>query len=156
MTANIHEPNIYRQASRNRFQTKDTRQKPLAFRWWEPDCVACTAPNAPSGCDDGCTGEEPPLENSWAQPAAPLEPFGFRLHADGSLEFKGHLDASAASTATVAVTLPGANVGEVDFRPPLDQYWHTTIVEAGGTQFTLALVFIDSTTGEVTISWPAV
>jgi len=56
----------------------------------------------------------------------------------------------------VAVTLPGATVGEVDFRPPRDQYWHTTIIEVPGTQFTLALVLIDATTGEVTISWPAV
>lgn len=146
MTANLHEPSPLRAQRKTTFIGKDTRQKPLAFRWWEPDCTVG---------DDGCTGDEPPLENGFAQPSAPLEPFAFRLHADGSLEFKGHLDAAAAVTETVAVTLPGANAGEVDFRPPMDQYWHTTIVEAPST-FTLALVFIDSTTGEVTISWPAV
>lgn len=149
MTANIHEPSGLRRLARTTFIGKDTRQKPLAFRWWEPECVVGV---------DGCTGDEPPLENGFAQPSPSddLEPFAFRLHADGSLEFKGHLDASGAVTDTVAVTLPGANAGEVDFRPASSQYWFTTIIEAGGTQFTLALVFIDSTTGEVTISWPAV
>lgn len=149
MTANIHEPTGLRKLAKTTFVGKDTRQKPLAFRWWEPDCDPVTQ------ADEGCTGDEPPLENGFAQPAAPLEPFAFRLHADGSLEFKGHLDADAAVTDTVAVTLPGANAGEVDFLPDMDTYFHTTIIEAGGTQFTLALVFIDSTTGAVTISWPA-
>ena len=128
------------------FTGKDTRQKPLAFRWWEPDCDRVG--------DDGCTGEEPPLENGFAAAAtAPLEPFAFRLHADGSLEFKGHLDASGAVTGTVAVTLPGANAGEVDFRPN-DQYWHTTITTDDGVTFFLALVFVEGASGDVTITWP--
>jgi hypothetical protein len=147
VTANIHEPTGLRKLHKTTFVGKDTRQKPLAFRWWEPDCIVDV---------DGCTGEEPPLENGFAQPSPSdgLEPFAFRLHADGSLEFKGHLDATSAVSGTVAVTLPGANVGEVDFRPALDQYWHTTIIDPPST-FTLALVLISATTGEVTISWPA-
>ena len=95
------------------------------------------------------------LENNWAQPSAPLEPYAFRLHADGSLEFKGHLDASGgASSGTVAVTLPGANAGEVDFLLANDQYFLTLITTDDGSSFTAAQVFIDSTTGEVTITWP--
>lgn len=148
MTANIHEPTTQRQIARNRFQTKDTRQKPGAFRWWEPECTVG---------NDGCTGDEPPLENSWEQPSdlSGLEKFAFRLHSDGSLEFKGHLNAENASSGTVAVTLPGANAGEVDFRPANDQYFVTVITEDDGSSFTTAMVFIEASTGEVTITWPA-
>jgi uncharacterized membrane protein len=45
-------------------------------------------------------------------------------------------------------------VGEAQFRLAHDQYWHTTITTAGGTAFSLALVFVDATTGDVTIYWP--
>lgn len=148
MPANIHEPGFHRQIAKNRFQIKDTRQKPGAFRWWEPECTEG---------DNGCTGEEPILENNWEQPtsssAGELELFSFRLHADGSLEFKGHLNAQNASSGTVAVTLPGADVGDVDFRPANDQYFHTVITTDDGTEFVEALVFIDATTGEMTITW---
>jgi hypothetical protein len=121
----------------------------LAGRWFEPDCT----PTDPAG--DDCLGIEPPLENGWAQPSPPLEKFAFRLHADGSLEFKGHLDAAGASSGTVAVTLPGAIPQTIDFRPANDQFWHTTITTDDGTTFFLALVFLDSLTGEVTVNWPA-
>lgn len=145
MTANIHEPSFPRMIVHNRWLSQDTRQKPGAFRWWEPDCVV----------GDGCTGDEPPLENSWQQPSAPLERFAFRLHTDGSLEFKGHLDASGGATSgSVAVTLPGANPGEVDFRPANDQFWITAITTDDGSSFSTALVGIDASTGEVTITWP--
>ena len=144
MSRSLFEPTPDRATASNRFQIKDTRQKPLAFRWWEPDCVV----------GDGCTGEEPPLVNGWAQVTPPLELFAFRLHADGSLEFKGHLDAAGASSGTVAFTLPGANAGEVDFRLANDQYWHTTITTDDGITFFLALVFVEASSGDVTITWP--
>ena len=145
---NLSEPNTQRQIAATKFVGKDTRQKPHAFRWWEPECTAG---------EDGCTGQEPPLENSWEQPsdASGLEKFAFRLHADGSLEFKGHLNAENASSGTVAVTLPGANPGEVDFRLAKDQFFHTVITTDDGTTFMIALVFVAQGTGEVTISWPA-
>ncbi len=152
MTKNLNEPSNERAIARNRFQGKDTRQKPLAFRWWEPGCAIGT---------DGCTGDEPPLEPGWAQPspASGLERFAFRRHADGSLEFKGHLDASAAVSGTIAFTLPGADgLVEYDFLIASDQNWHTTIRTAPGmspTAFSLALVEINATTGDVTLYWPA-
>jgi hypothetical protein len=74
---------------------------------------------------------------------------------DGSLEFKGHLDASGATSGTVAFTLPGFTDGEPDYTLPNDQYFHTVITPDDGTTFQIALVFIDSTTGDVTITWPA-
>jgi len=147
---NLTEPSLEQAVyGRVRFGIKDTRQKPGAFRWWEPEC------NPAGSGDAGCTGLEPPLENGWLQPSAPLEKFAFRLHVDGSIEFKGHLDATSAVSGTVAVTLPGATAGEVDFRPDNDQYFVSVITPDGGVSFLTAMVFIDATTGEVTITWPA-
>ena len=90
MSKSLVEPSQERKITHNRFQIKDTRQKPLAFSWWEPDCVE----------GDGCTAAQAAvvLENNWQQPSLPLEPYAFRLHADGSLEFKGHLDASGGAS----------------------------------------------------------
>ena len=148
---NLSQDDSQKQISRNKYWTKDTRQKPLAFRWWQPNCDVIT------DAAERCTGLEPLLVNGWAQPSDPsgLEKFAFRLHADGSLEFKGHLSAAAASSGTVAFTLPGVNAGEVDFVPPNDQFFHTTITTTDGVSFSLALVHIDSDTGDVTITWPA-
>lgn len=147
MTKALFDPTPERKITQNRFFIKDTRQKPLAFSWWTPDCTV----------GDGCTAAQAAvvLQNNFSQPTGTLELFAFRLHADGSLEFKGHLDTSGgAVSGTVAFTLPGANTGEVDFLLPNDQFWHTTITTDDGTTFFLALVFIEATTGDVTITWP--
>lgn len=143
---NIHEPSTPGAISTNRYGIRQSGRKPLAFRWWEPDCTG----------SNNCTGDEPGLENDWAQPSngSGLEKFAFRLHADGSLEFKGQLDGSAAVSGTVALTLPGANLGDVEFRPANDQYFQTVITPDDGTTFETALVFVNATTGEVTITWP--
>jgi hypothetical protein len=145
VTRSLYEPSLWRATAKNGSGVKSLERRPLAMRWWQPDCTPGT---------DGCTGEEPVLQNFWAQPSAPLETFAFRLHADGSLEFRGHLNASGATSSTVAVTLPGANPGEAKFLPENDQYFVTVITTDDGTSFSTALVFIDSTTGEVTITWP--
>ena len=149
MSRNIYEPTTERQVRRNQNDRKVTHQKPHAFRWWVPEC------ELPGVAAEICEGDEPELVNGWAQVNAPLEPFGFRLHADGSLEFKGHLDAAGAASGTVALTLPGANAGEVDFLPAMDQFFLTLITDDGGSSFTTAMVFIDATSGDVTITWPA-
>lgn len=154
---NIFEPNLYTLVSTNRVRNKNTEQKPGAFKWWTPDCVA--TPTEDNDATDevaaGCTGDEPPLVNGWAQPGGDLEKFAFRIHSDGSLEFKGHLDAAGASSGTVAFTLPGVVAGDHLFVLPHDQYFHTVITNDGGTTFSIALVFIDAATGDVTITWPA-
>lgn len=153
MSKSIYEPSDTRQIAKNRFGVKDLRQKPLAFRWWEPECDDLGV--------NGCTGLEPELLNGFAQPSdvSNLEKFAFRLHADGSLEFRGHLDAQAASSGDVAFILPG-DPGEVDFRVLAnDQNVYTVIRTAPGSgtaSFTLAMWEINATTGEVTIYWPAV
>lgn len=134
------------QVDSNRRRVERLERRRLAGRWWEPDCTL-----DPYGIT--CTGLEPALENGWAQPSSPLERFAFRLHADGSLEFKGHLDSAGASSGTVAFTLPGANIpDEIDFRPPNDQFFLTVVYDGANPQG--AMVYIDSTTGEVTITFP--
>ena len=148
MTRNLYEPTDQSRIVQNRYKIKDTRQKPLASRWIEPV-------NAGDPIPDEEPEWTPELENDWLQPDPPLETFAFRLHYDGSLEFRGHLDAQNATSGTVAVTLPGEEIGDRNYLPPNDQYWHTTITDDGGTSFTLAQVFINSTTGEVEIVWPA-
>lgn len=148
MSRNIFEPSLYRQVQANKTRIKLSDQNPGAFKWWEPECDETDDDDAAAGC----TGDEPLLENSWAQPDPPLEKFAFRLHSDGSIEFKGHLDSAAASSGTVAVTLPGAAAGEVDFRPANDQFFVTVIYDGSDPQN--AMVYIDSTTGEVTITFP--
>lgn len=155
MSRNIFHPTTDRNVARNRRANKETHQKPGAFKWWTPDCDFTD----PDIAANGCTGEEPPLENGWAQPTPgsgmtgnDLELFAFRLHSDGSLEFKGHLDAAGAASDTVALTLPGDAVGEPDFRPAKDQFFITTIWD--GATFMPAAVYIDSDLGEVTITFP--
>lgn len=149
MTRNLYEPTPESRITQNRYKIGDTRKKPLASQWIQPV-------NAGDPIPDGDPEYTPELENGWLQPTAPLETFAFRMHYDGSLEFRGHLDAQAAVSGTIAVTLPGELVGDPFYLPRNDQYWHTTITDDGGTSFTLAMVFIDSTTGEITITWPAV
>jgi len=154
MAVPLGEPTPYDQIWHNQFQTKDTRQQPHALRWWQPNCTYGTGCET---CYTGCKDNEPPLVNGWAQPlnATNLEKFAFRLHADGSLEFKGHLNAAGAASGTVAVTLPGAVLGEDDFRPPNNQFFITVITTDSGVTFTTAMVKVFSATGNVTITWPA-
>lgn len=158
MSANIGEPSPSKAITANRYWTRDTRKRPLAGRWYEPECS--TDQGDPLFYTE-CKGDEPPLENNWLQVEDPLEKFAFRLHMDGSLEFRGHLDASGGATSgTVAVTLPGAiDPGSTepvrgDFRPPRDQFFLTVITDDAGVSFQAALVKVDATTGEVTITWP--
>ena len=150
MSRNLHEPTTQRAIATNRFVGKDTRQRPFASFWVEP-------------VNDGDTPDPswvPVLMNDWLQvdPGAEgLEPFGFRVHYDGSLEFKGHLDAQNASSGTVALILPGMGDLEPDYVELLDndQYWDSVITDDGGTAFQIALLKITANTGEVTITWPA-
>ena len=69
VTRSLYEPTLWRATAKNRFGVKSLKQKPLAMRWWEPGCTP--------GGGGGCSGDEPPLLNGWAQPANPLEKLRF-------------------------------------------------------------------------------
>lgn len=87
------------------------------------------------------------LQNGWAQPASPLEEFSFRRGLS-KLDTKGHLDAAGAASATVAVTIPA------DYRLPNDQFFPTVVWD--GVDPIAAMVYLDSATGDVTITFPLV
>lgn len=76
----------------------------------------------------------------------------FRRHADGSIEMRGYLE--PGTSGTVAYTLPGAIVTEVDYRPDVDTSFIGD-VKTSPTSFILARIEIDSTTGDVTVTYPA-
>ena len=147
MTRPLTDPGdvLEREIGLNRFEVQRQVFMPGAFPWRTPDID-----------DPPPTGPTPELETGWAQPSPPLERFAYRLHTDGSLEFKGHLDASGASSGTVALTLPEADddLQEPSYRLSRDQYFHTVITPDDGVTFQMALVFIKAATGEVTITWP--
>lgn len=123
--------------------------------------------------------ERRPLTNEWQNPAAFFDykdtverdlldeagngwtqgtpGFRFRWHMDGSLEFKGYLE--PGTSGTVAFTLPGAEYDDetdpgTDYRPDQDSSFITN-VQVSPTVFSLARVELDSTTGDVTITFPA-
>jgi hypothetical protein len=163
MTRSLFNPSIQREVSTNRFFGKDTRQRPFAGIWVYPvDDVDC--PPLEFGTDQyGNTTQlwTPCLLNDWLQVDSDavenLEMFAFRGHYDGSLEFKGHLDASGGATSgSVAFILPGMGDLEPDYVTLLDenQIWDTIITDDAGTTFQSAMVKIDADTGEVTITWP--
>jgi hypothetical protein len=165
VTKPLAEPSNQRRIAQNRWGVKGERQKPMASHWVTPDCDAILNPphtgygstfnNGRLAAGD-CSIDDPVLQNLWRQPSAPLELFSFRIHFDGSLETKGHLDASGgAVSGSVAVTFPGLNAGEPDYLLAHDQYWHTVITTDDGTTFMIALVFIQASTGIMTITWPA-
>lgn len=141
MTRALSEQAVEKELGRHTWSIQRQEFMPLAFRWRTPD----VDPDPPT----------PPLENGWAQPAAPLESFSYRLHADGSLEFKGHLDSAGATSGTVALTLPEPvddSDMEPSYRPARDQFFMTVIYDGATPQ--TAMVSIDASTGEVTITFP--
>lgn len=141
MTRSLSENSVEKELGQHTWGIQRQEFMPLAFRWRTPDID-----------DDPPT---PPLENGWAQPDPPLERFAYRLHGDGSLEFKGHLDAAGASSGTVAVTLPepvDEDDMEPNYRPARDQFFPTVIYDGATPQ--PAMVYIEASSGEVTITWP--
>lgn len=85
------------------------------------------------------------LLNSYANPASTYSNPFYRMYRD-ELQFKGHIDATTATSGTVAFTLLRP------FWPLKDITFLTDIYN--GTAFTYSRVLISATTGNVTISWP--
>lgn len=100
--------------------------------------------------------QEPEWINGYAQITPPYEPFTFRVYTSRFPEFKGHIDVSGATSGDPAFVLPLED--EVDGHAvilPYDMFDHIIITEDGGTTFIHALVKIDSTTNEFSLTWPA-
>ena len=92
---------------------------------------------------------EPTLLNSFVAPAAPMTRVRYRLHRrTNSLEFAGHIDATAATINTVAFILIQPYWPDYDISFLTDIY--------NGAAFGVSRCFINSVNGEVKLSWPAV
>jgi hypothetical protein len=149
MTRPLTENTPERQLGQNTYALQRQEFMPVAFFWRTPD-VDEPPPDGPT----------PELQNGFAQVTPPLERFSYRLHSDGSLEFKGHLDVSGAASGTVALTLPAGDdeLQEPSYILPSDQFFLTLITDDGGTTFQAAMVLVEGTAGaspgDVTITWP--
>jgi len=89
----------------------------------------------------------PTLLNSYVAPPSPMIKAQYRTVGD-SLEFRGHIDATAATTGTVAFII-------------LEPLWPTHDISFltdiyNGAAFGVSRCFINSVNGEVKLSWPAV
>jgi len=100
--------------------------------------------------------QEPEWINGYAQIIPPYEPFTFRVYTSRFPEFKGHIEVSGATSGDPAFVLPTEDeVDGIAVILPHDMFDHIIITEDGGTTFIHALVKIDSTTNEFSLTWPA-
>ena len=149
MSKNLHEPSTPRQVAANRFSGKLTQQKPYAYEWVTPvndaDCAAAQA--------DPVTYWTPCYLNDWEQPTT-LEPLSVRLSADGNLQWKGYVN-SQNKTADIAFIMPGTFSFEPDMIPsdsPGNLSYNVFVTPDDGTTIIQGRAYLDSTTGEVTIT----
>jgi hypothetical protein len=151
MTKNLHEPSTPRAVATNRYTGKLTQQKPYAYEWVTPvndaDCAAAQA--------DPVTPWTPCYLNDWEQPTT-LEPLSVRLNADGLLQWQGYVNAQNA-TAAIAFIMPGTLGGEPDMIPDVsvaeNLSYSVFVTPDDGTTITQGRAYVDSTTGEVTITY---
>jgi hypothetical protein len=90
------------------------------------------------------TWQSPPWQNGWTWLDTAY--VGFRHGVDGETEYEGVLDATGATSGTVAFTLP------VPWRP-LKDYSFLTDLDMGAGDFDAARVVV-ATNGTVTIYYP--
>ena len=114
MSRNVYEDNNATEIAKSQWTGTDLQHRPLAGRW---NYVKN------GGADDqvGRGKIQPELQNGWAQPddddeaQADLGEHEFRVHMDGSLEFKGFL--IPGDWDSLVYTLPGADETEPDYIP---------------------------------------
>jgi len=93
----------------------------------------------------------PDLVNGFAQPDSLVDQFAYRLTGGGIPDFKGTIDATGATSGDVAFTMI---LDPDEMTLPGDIYFNTIITD--GTDFMTAMVYMDSQTGDVTLTWPAI
>ena len=91
---------------------------------------------------------EPTLLNSFVAPPAPMTRVRYRLHRRmNDLEFAGHIDATGATSNTVAFII---------IQPFWPEYTISFLTDIyDGAAFGVARCSISSVNGEVTLIWPA-
>lgn len=115
MSRSLYEDDAYTRIAKSAWTGEDLQHRPLAGRWNRPR-------NNGDPFLNGSGKVQPELQNDWNQPdddeaaQAPLGKHEFRLHMDGSLEFKGFL--IPGEWDSLVYTLPGADVNEPNYIPP--------------------------------------
>src|SRR3972149_6075691 len=117
MPRNLYEDTEQTQIAGATWRGTDLSRRPLAGRW---NFVR----NNGDPEQDGRGYIQPELQNSWTQPdpgdpdQEELAEHEFRLHMDGSLEFKGHL--IPGTWDSLVYTLPGVSDTEPNYIPEKD------------------------------------
>lgn len=118
MSRPVYDENDHQQVTKAQWKGKDLSHRPLAGRW-----NFVRNPSGPLSTDQTGRGKvQPQLQNGWTQPDSTdpaqedLGQHEFRLHMDGSLEFKGYL--VPGTWDSLVYTLPGADETEPDYFPP--------------------------------------
>lgn len=115
MSRSLYEDNIYSRTAKSQWTGEDLQHRPLAGRWNRPR-------NNGDPFLNGSGKIQPELQSGWGQPSddipaqAQLGKHEFRLHMDGSLEFKGFL--IPGSWDSLVYTLPGTSETEPNYIPP--------------------------------------
>lgn len=115
MSRPVYDPTDTTNIEQAKWTGRDLQHRPLAGRW---NYVR----NAAQAAQVGRGKVQPVLQNGWSQPddgeeeQEDLGEHEFRLHTDGSLEFKGYL--IPGTWDSLVYTLPGADDSEPDYFPP--------------------------------------
>lgn len=137
------------------------RRRPFVGTWQVPP----TSGQPGDWPSDARLAWPPQLINGWSQPDDPYAQFAYRMHMDGSLEFKGYLKGGVSGT--VAIELPDAPTGgSVDedgdpvggFWPPETASFLVDVFDPDTLQFTVGRMVVqgrnDVDPGFVTIYYP--
>lgn len=103
----------------------------------------------------------PELLNGWENAGDPYEDIAYRRGLGSTIEFRGHIQGGASGSVAFIIPTPDipADINQLDGEiSPLysllgDVSFLTDIVN--GVGFSVARVYINNTTGEVTITFPA-
>lgn len=123
---------------------RDDHFDPIAGPWFEVLDAGDPVPDDPDAVEDE---DYVYFQNGAVQPAAPLQEFSFR-RGISRLDTRGHIDVAGFSSGDVAFTIPAA------YRLPNDQFFTTVLYD--GASPIAAMVYFESTTGDVTITYPLV
>jgi len=142
MSRPVYEDNEQTQISGARWRGNDLSHRPLAGRW-----NFVRDPSGDLSTDQIGRGKvQPQLQNGWFQPdiddpdQAALAQHEFRLHMDGSLEFKGYL--VPGTWDSLAYTLPGADENEPDYIPTHEVSFLTDVFDPVGNEFIVGRVVV--------------
>lgn len=139
MSRSVYEEDEYSRQAKTDFTTRELRTRPLAGRW---NYVR----NDGEAIQVGRGKVQPELQNGWSQPDSgepsqeDLGEHEFRLHTDGSLEFKGYL--VPGTWDAHVYTLPGWDDSQPDYFPPHRVSEIVDVFDAATEQFDIGRLVV--------------